>query len=210
MRPKSKRFRCISRSYLGRTAHSGRSSCKAQATPRANDDQGRRLTMHTPNVTPGRVGKMGNASQRLKLVRIKGMRPVTASQSETTFPEPRENAASRLPVVLGDDQHEHRHRRRGFRQASHSGYTLRATPIRWKRLSPLASIERGATLYPTCDNDAESSSITTHDIGPTMRRSRRTDRGTPRHPRFFTRPPPRSPGHTQRSSPNHFPPIFSI
>lgn len=159
--------------------------------------------MHTPNVIAGSVGKIGNAPQPSKLVLNEGMRPDSASILPPIVGEPRENAASTLFVVLGDDGPGHEHRRRGFRRPSHVGCTLRATPIGWKRLSLSASIRHDATLYPTCDSDAKSSGITSDDDGPTMRRSRRTDPGTPRHPRNFTRPPPRSPGDAQRSSPNN-------
>lgn len=173
-------------------------------------DCGAEFTSRRANSRCGQPGKIGNASQVSKLSSRMMMRPVTASQYETTFPEPRENGASTLLVVLGDDGPGVGRRRRGFRQASHLGCTLRATPISGKRLSPSASIKRGATLYPTCDSGAESSSVTTHDDGPTMRRRGRTDPGTPRHPRIFTRPPPLLPGHVQRSSPILLSPIFPI
>lgn len=202
----------------GRKCRSAQTSSRSTSTA-ADDDHPhrspssnhrRRLTINAAAVIPGSTGKMGNARRTTKLDASEGMRPVTASQSETTFPEPRENGASTPIAGLGDDGPGVGRRRRGFRQASHSGCTLRATPISGKRLSPSASIRHDATLYPTCDSGAESSSVTTHDDGPTMRRRGRTDPGTPRHPRFFTRPPPLPPGDAQRSSPNHHSPIFPI
>lgn len=171
---------------------------------------GNEFTSRRTNNRRGQPGRIGNAPQRSKLCGRMMMRPRTSSQFETIIHEPRENWASTLFVVLGRCRQYDEHRRRGFRKASHVGCTLRATPDRRKRLSPLGLIEHDATLYPECDSGATSSGINTDDDGPTMRRGGRTEPGTPSHPRFFTRPPPRSPGHAQGSSPNHLPPIFSI